>query len=82
MKESARLQPNTLRSSDCRRVDIPTTDRGGVENNPRAWIEAIRARIYDLPATWREGDELRAWVRGRWMLEDHLEEWCEALLER
>lgn len=50
-------------------------------NNPRAWIEAIRERVHDLPAAQREGDALQVWVRDHWMLEDHLEEWRQALLE-
>jgi hypothetical protein len=50
-----------------------------VANQPRAWIKAIRERIYDLDATRREGDQLRAWVSDRWMLQQHLGEWLAAL---
>jgi len=50
-----------------------------VPNNAQAWIAAIRERTTDLDATECEGDELRAWVIGRWMLEDHLDDWLSAL---
>ncbi|TDR78457.1 glycosyltransferase [Paludibacterium purpuratum] len=49
-----------------------------VPNTPEAWIEAIRERVHDLDATYREGDALRAWVKQHYMLEDHLEEWLRA----
>lgn len=52
-----------------------------VPNHPQAWIEAIRKRVHDRPATWEEGDRLQTWVLDHWMLEDHLEEWRQALLE-
>lgn len=48
-------------------------------NNPRAWINAIRERVHDLDAAEREGERLRAWVHAHWMLEDHLQEWLDAL---
>ncbi len=48
-------------------------------NNPRAWINAIRERVHDLDAAEREGKRLRAWVHAHWMLEDHLQEWLDAL---
>lgn len=51
-----------------------------VPNQPRAWINAIRERIHDLDAARREGDELRSWVRGNWMLQQHLGEWLAALV--
>lgn len=50
-----------------------------VPNTPKAWIEAIRQRIYDLDATAREGDTLQGWVLKNWIMEDHLEEWLIAL---
>lgn len=52
-----------------------------VPNYPQAWIEAIRKRVHDLPLAWQEGNQLQAWVCAHWMLEDHLEEWHQALLE-
>jgi hypothetical protein len=48
-------------------------------NKPQAWIEALRSRIHDLHAARQEGARLRDWVRGHWMLEDHLDEWLLAL---
>jgi len=51
-----------------------------VPNQPRAWINAIRERIHNLDAARREGDELRSWVRGHWMLQQHLDEWLAALV--
>jgi GT2 family glycosyltransferase len=50
-----------------------------VPNDPVRWIEAIRERVYDLDAARAEGARLREWVLGGWMLEDHLDEWMEAL---
>ncbi len=50
-----------------------------VANNPAAWIRAIRERVSDLDALAREGDQLRQWVRGGWMLEDHMDVWLAAL---
>lgn len=50
-----------------------------VPNQPRAWIEAIRERIHDLDAAGREGAQLKEWVLRNFMLEDHLEEWLNAL---
>lgn len=44
-----------------------------------AWVDAIRERAHDLAATWREGDLLQTWVRTHRMLEDHLDEWHDAL---
>jgi len=49
-----------------------------VPNTPEAWIEAIRERVHDLDATYREGDALRAWVTQHYLLEDHLDEWVRA----
>jgi hypothetical protein len=50
-----------------------------VPDDPRAWITALRDRIHDLDAAEMEGDCLRQWVRGNFMLEDHLDEWFSAL---
>lgn len=51
-----------------------------VPNQTSAWIEALRERIHDLDATYKEGDQLREWVLNHYMLEDHLVEWMAALL--
>lgn len=50
-----------------------------VSDDPQAWITALRDRIHDLDAAEMEGDCLRNWVRGNFMLEDHLDEWFSAL---
>ncbi len=50
-----------------------------VPNDPQAWMDAIRERVFDLDAAEAEGDRLRRWVHGEWMLEDHLDEWLAAL---
>jgi GT2 family glycosyltransferase len=50
-----------------------------VPNQPQAWIEAIRERAHDLDAAGREGDQMRAWVLRHFILEDHLDEWLDAL---
>lgn len=50
-----------------------------VPNNPRAWLNAIRARTADLDAAAAEGQRLKAWVLQNYMLEDHLEDWLNAL---
>lgn len=51
-----------------------------VPNNPKAWIDAIRAHIHDLDATRIAGEQLREWVLSNWMLDQHLDEWMKALL--
>lgn len=51
-----------------------------VPNQAQAWIDAIRARIHDLDAAAAEGDRLQAWVRQHYLLEDHLDEWMQALV--
>jgi hypothetical protein len=50
-----------------------------VPNNAQAWARAIRDCVNDLDAAQRSGDELRAWVRQHWMLEEHLADWAQAL---
>jgi len=49
-----------------------------VANTPEAWIEAIRERVNDLDAAYREGDALQRWVGQHYLLEDHLDEWMSA----
>ncbi len=51
-----------------------------VPNNPKAWIDAIRAHVRDPDATRAAGDQLREWVLSHWMLDQHLDEWLKALL--
>jgi len=51
-----------------------------VTDDTQAWITALRDRIHDLDATGVEGDALRHWVLGNYLLEDHLEEWRAAFL--
>ena len=50
-----------------------------VPNQAKAWIKAIRERIDDLDATWREGDKLRDWVRADWFIHKNIEQWLTAL---
>lgn len=50
-----------------------------VPNQPAAWLEAIRERIHDMEATYREGDALREWVRANYLISQHLDEWYSAL---
>lgn len=49
-----------------------------VPNTVEAWLEAIRERVNDPEAAYREGDALRDWVGRHYLLEDHLDEWMEA----
>lgn len=51
-----------------------------VPNNPKAWIDAIRAHVHDRDATRAAGERLREWVLSNWMLDQHLDEWMQALL--
>jgi len=50
-----------------------------VANSAQEWLDAIRARVHDLDAAAAEGDRLRAWVEGNYMVEDHLDEWLSAI---
>lgn len=51
-------------------------------NDSKRWIEEIRARVHDLDAAHREGDELNAWVKRYYWLEEHLDDWEHALAGR
>lgn len=51
-----------------------------VKNRFKDWMEAIQERLADLDACAREGDALRDYVRGKWMLEDNLDAWLKAWL--
>ncbi|MBS1159863.1 MAG: glycosyl transferase family 2 [Proteobacteria bacterium] len=53
-----------------------------VANESRQWINAIRERINDLDSAYSEGDALRAWVLKHYIIEDHLDEWLDALTPR
>jgi len=53
-----------------------------VANTPQAWLAALREHINDLPAATKAGENLQKWVRQHWLLEDHLEQWSEALQVR
>jgi GT2 family glycosyltransferase len=50
-----------------------------VANDTQAWLTAIRERVHDLDAAEKEGDALRAWVLKHYMLDDHTDEWLNAL---
>ena len=52
-----------------------------VPNVASRWIEAIRERAHDLGAAEREGQVLREWVVGQWMLQDHLVDWFGAMTD-
>lgn len=53
-----------------------------VKNNAKEWIEAIRERINNLEATYKEGDTLKEWVLKHYILEDHINEWLNSLTTR
>jgi hypothetical protein len=53
-----------------------------VPNQPRAWVNAIRERLANREAAWREGDALKKWVQDNWILQDHLSEWLDVLQPR
>ena len=50
-----------------------------VNNQTRAWVNAIREHIHDLDTTWKAGDTLRKWVRKNYLLQQHLDDWLDAL---
>ncbi|WP_312691572.1 glycosyltransferase [Kosakonia sp.] len=49
----------------CYRNDLPVTR---VASSAKKWREAIEMHLHDLPATWKQGDALQAWVREHGML--------------
>ncbi len=51
-----------------------------VDNDAASWIAAVRERIHDLDAAYKEGDELKQWVLSNHMLDQHVETWSENLL--
>lgn len=50
-----------------------------VANNVHQWVKAIREKINEPVALAKEGQQLKQWVVDHYMLEDHLDEWLEAL---
>lgn len=62
----------------CYRGDLPVTR---VKNRFKDWVDAIRMHINDLDATARMGDELRAQVMDKWMLQaGNVDAWRAAWL--
>lgn len=51
-----------------------------VPNNPRAWIEVIREHVSNPEASTVAGARLQTWVLNSWMLDQHLDQWLDALL--
>lgn len=49
----------------CYRNTLPVTR---VTNSPKKWRDAIEMHLHDLPATWKQGDALQAWVQEHGML--------------
>ncbi len=47
--------------------------------NNNGWLEAVRERVYDLEAAFKEGQELKQWVIDNWLLENHITGWEAAL---
>lgn len=50
-----------------------------VENQVDQWVTAIRQILADKAALSNAGSALKGWVLENYMLEDHLDEWLEAL---
>lgn len=51
-----------------------------LKNDKQVWLTAIRERIHDLDALYKEGDILQEWVRNNYMLNDHADNWKNAIL--
>ena len=51
-----------------------------VNNDAASWIAAIRERIYDPDAAYKEGDDLKEWVLSNHLLDQHVETWSNNLL--
>ncbi len=51
-----------------------------VPNTSTAWVEALRARIYDADGREREGAAMHKWVQKHYLLENNLETWLAAYL--
>lgn len=50
-----------------------------VANDKTEWVSAIRQILADPAALAESGEKLRHWVRENYILEEHLDEWLEAL---
>jgi CDP-glycerol glycerophosphotransferase (TagB/SpsB family)/GT2 family glycosyltransferase/glycosyltransferase involved in cell wall biosynthesis len=50
-----------------------------VSNEVESWVAAIRQLLADKAALIDAGSALKAWVLQHYILEDHLDEWLEAL---
>lgn len=50
-----------------------------IDNNVNKWLSVIRQKLADKPALAAEGRQLKEWVMTHYILEDHLDEWLEAL---
>jgi len=51
-----------------------------VPNKFKHWVEAIRSHVADRDALARQGDVMRDYIQGNWMLDDHLDDWLKAWL--
>jgi glycosyltransferase involved in cell wall biosynthesis len=50
-----------------------------VSNDPEIWLQTIRTLLEDTNALHGAGDALKQWVLKHYILEDHLDEWMDAL---
>lgn len=50
-----------------------------VSNDKDEWLKAIRSALDSPELLQKAGDEMRQWVMDHFILEDHLEDWKEAL---
>jgi glycosyltransferase involved in cell wall biosynthesis len=50
-----------------------------VSNNVNHWIKAIREKVNEPDALVKEGQVLKQWVLDNYLLEDHLDQWLEAI---
>ncbi|MDZ4152530.1 glycosyltransferase, partial [Methylicorpusculum sp.] len=50
-----------------------------VGNNTQYWLKAIREKIAEPEALRAEGKVLQQWVLDNYLLEDHLDDWLQAL---
>jgi hypothetical protein len=50
-----------------------------VSNNVNHWIKAIREKVNEPDALVKDGQVLKQWVLDNYLLEDHLDQWLEAI---
>ena len=50
-----------------------------VENTTKAWVDAIRTLVSDPESAEKAGARLKQWVMDGFILEDHLDEWLDAV---